>query len=61
MEKRHVTDKRSVRLEKILSKDYIPLGEGRPDRSKIIGSDDIINLRIALHTAGSIEDFVNSV
>jgi len=29
---------------------HIPLGSGRPERTQAIGADDIVNLKIALHS-----------
>jgi hypothetical protein len=39
----------------------IPFLGGRPKRNKIIGADDIMNLRIALETATSFEAFLDLV
>jgi hypothetical protein len=61
MEKNNVIDKRSVKLENLLRPDYIPLGAGRPEREKVIGKDDILNLRIALNTSESLSAFLSSV
>lgn len=36
----------------------IPYLKGRPKRDMIIGADDIMNLRIALNTATSLEAFL---
>jgi hypothetical protein len=36
----------------------IPFKKGRPERNTIIGADDIMNLRIALNTATSFEEFL---
>ena len=56
-----VTDKRAVRLESILSGNYIPLFEGRPKREEIINEDDKLNLEIALNSAKSWEDFLRII
>ncbi len=34
---------------------------GRPKRNKVIGSDDILNLKIALETASTLEEFLQQV
>ena len=47
-----------LRKNWLLDDNYIPLFGGRPNRSTVIGSDDIANLIIALNTAKSIDDFV---
>jgi len=39
----------------------IELFDGRPDRETVIGLDDILNLRIALETAISFENFLELV
>lgn len=39
----------------------LALFEGRPDRQTVIGSDDILNLKIALETSTSLEDFLGKV
>lgn len=36
----------------------IELLKGRPDRQTVIGADDILNLRIALETSRSLEEFI---
>jgi hypothetical protein len=61
MENRHVTDKRSIKLEDVLKKDYIPFLGGRPKRETIIGKDDIMNLAITLNTCASVEEFLAKV
>ena len=58
MEKPSVIDKRSVRLEDINKRDYIPFLGGRPKRMKIITTDDIMNLKIALYTTGTVDEFL---
>jgi hypothetical protein len=35
----------------------IPFLRGRPERDGVIDADDLANLRIALHTAESLDDF----
>jgi hypothetical protein len=35
--------------------------KGRPDRQTVINQDDILNLRIALETSTSLEDFLTKV
>ncbi len=37
------------------------LAEGRPERDSAICQDDIVNLQIALHTAGSLEELFRLV
>lgn len=57
-EKRNVIDRRAVRLEKVLSKDFIPFLGGRPDRATVISNEDITNLAIAINTAASLDEFM---
>jgi hypothetical protein len=61
MEKKPVVDKRSIRLEEVMKKDYIPFLGGRPDREKVIGLDDVLNVRINLNVAMTVEDFIKSI
>jgi hypothetical protein len=61
MENRRVTDKRSIKLEDVLKKDYIPFLGGRPKRETIISKEDIMNLAITLNTCASVEEFLVKV
>lgn len=36
----------------------IPLFSGRPDRQKVIGREDLMDLDILLNTCASVEEFV---
>ena len=58
MNKPSIVDKRVVRLEDITKKDYIPFLGGRPKRIKIITTDEIINLKIALNTTSTVDAFL---
>lgn len=40
------------------SKKQIPFLKGRPKRGTVIGGDDLTNLRIALHTAKTLDEFL---
>lgn len=57
MEKSRVHDRRSVKLEHVMKKDFIPFKGGRPSRATVIGKEDVINLTIALNTARNLDDF----
>jgi len=61
MKKPHVKDYRRIKLEKIQSPDYIPFLEGRPKREKVIRNEDILDLRIALNSSKSFEDFLKQI
>jgi hypothetical protein len=61
MERSKVRDKRSVKLEGVLRPDFILFKGGRPARGTVIGDEDILNLRIALNTARSLEEFLKLV
>jgi len=61
MEKRKVFDRRVVKLEKIMNPNYIPYLGGRPNRVTVISNEDVSNLRIALNTTVSMEDFLARV
>jgi hypothetical protein len=39
----------------------IEILKGRPNRDTVIGGDDILNLRIALETSTTVEDFLTKV
>jgi hypothetical protein len=51
-------DNRSVKLEKVLAGDFIPLFSGRPKRSLLISKDDSLDLKIILNTTESVEEFL---
>lgn len=61
MENRKVNDKRQVKLEHMLSSDYIPFLEGRPFREVPIGKDDEVDVAIALNTTNTVEEFLEFV
>jgi hypothetical protein len=54
-------DKRAVKLEKVLSPDFIPLFAGRPQRALVIGKDDSLDLKIILNTTDSVEAFLAKI
>ncbi|GEM_PF-2050808 len=56
-----IKDTRSVKLEKVLSGDFIPLFGGRPDRSAKIGKDDSLDLKIFLNVTTSVEEFLQRI
>lgn len=56
-----IHDKRSVKLNKVLSGDFIPLFGGRPLRSLVIAKDDCLDLKIILNTTDSVEAFLGKV
>lgn len=56
-----IKDNRSVKLEKVLSGDFIPLFGGRPLRSLLIGKDDSLDLRILLNTTNTVEEFLAKI
>jgi len=61
MEKSKVRDRRVVKIESVLRPDFIPFKGGKPARNTAIGNEDILNLRIALNTAESLEVFLTLV
>ncbi len=56
--KPNTEDKRAVKL---IAKDSIPLFAGRPQRDRVIGRDDLMDLDILLHTANTVEEFLAKV
>ena len=61
MEDKHVIDKRSIKLEDVMKKDYIPFLGGRPERETIIAKDDIMNLEITLNTCSTLDEFLKKI
>lgn len=61
MEKKHVIDKRSIKLEDVLKADYIPFLSGRPERETVIGKEDLMNLEIVLNTTKTVEEFIAKI
>jgi hypothetical protein len=61
MENRHVVDKRSIKLEDVMKKGYIPFLGGRPQRETIIGKDEIMNLEITLNTCSTVDEFLKKI
>jgi hypothetical protein len=61
MEKKPIVDKRSIRLEDVMKKDYIPFLGGRPDREKVIRLDDVLDVKINLNLAETVEDFIKII
>jgi hypothetical protein len=53
-----VVDKRIIRLEDVMKKDYIPFLGGRPDREKVIRLDDVLDVKINLNLTDTVEDFI---
>lgn len=49
--------KSSVRSFNRFRDSYIPFLSGRPERERVIGKDDVLNLLIAMNTAQSLDQF----
>jgi len=59
MGKQPMTDKKRIRLEDVTRRGpYVPWLEGRPERSTVIGPEDVTNLLIALNTARDLFSFL---
>ncbi len=56
-----INDKRKIKLDEVLSKDYIPFLSGRPERTKVIKDEDISNLKIELNTSTDLRSFLERV
>jgi hypothetical protein len=54
----HFQDNRAVKLENVLSSDFIPLFSGRPDRIARIDRNDAVDLKIILNTTGDVQEFL---
>ena len=50
-------DKRSSKAN-VAAKDAIPLFGGRPKREKVIGREDMLDLKILLNTCDTVEEFL---
>lgn len=61
MEHNKVHDRRPVKLDHVMARDYIPFKEGRPRRDTPISPEDIVNLVIALNTATTLDEFLRLV
>lgn len=58
MDKKPVVDKRSIPFEDVVRKEFIPFLGGRPDREKVIRLDDVLDVKINLNLAETVEDFI---
>ena len=56
-----ISDRRSVKLEEISKPNYIPLFGGRPNRDKVIGNEDLIDLKISIETIKDVNEFLMTV
>ena len=61
MESKKVIDRRQIKLEKVMRPDYIPFLGGRPQRTTVITSDDMIDLAIILNTTDSVEMLIKNL
>jgi hypothetical protein len=61
MEKKHVKDTRSIKLEDVLKSDYIPFLSGRPERETVIAKEDLMNLEIVLNTTKTVEEVITKI
>jgi hypothetical protein len=57
----HVIDKRTVKLEEMTRKGFIPFLGGRPKRETIINKDEIMNLAILINTTANVEEFLKTI
>lgn len=54
-------DKPLIQPEQFIKHPFIPFLQGRPVRDGIINNEDLINLKIALNTSKSLQDFLLQV
>lgn len=54
-------DELNIMLEKAMHEEYKKLLHGRPKREKEINREDVINLKIALNSSKSLEEFLEQV
>ena len=51
-------DQRFAKLAKVLSKEFIPLFGGHPQREKVINREDFMDLKILLNSTEDVDAFV---
>ncbi len=56
-----IRDDRSVKLEKVLGQEFIPLFAGRPKRERIIGKDDFVDIKILLNATHTVDEFIDKL
>ena len=61
MAKENLYDELQKILNKALSKNHIPLFEGRPKREQIINNDDLLNLEIIINTSKTLDEFISKI
>lgn len=61
MTRRKILENGPPRTELFQSTQTIPFLGGRPERVFVIGNDDLVNLKIALHMSESLEEFFAQV
>ena len=61
MRKRDLFEELNLMIEDAVKDIRSKLFSGRPERSNSIGREDLINLKIALNSCKTIEEFVNQV
>lgn len=54
-------DKPMIQPDQLTKNHFIPFLQGRPVREGLINNEDIINLKIALNTSKSLQDFLLQV
>ena len=54
----NIPDTSAIKLDKVLSPDFIPLFGGRPLRAAKIGKDDALDLKILLNTTRDVVQFI---
>jgi len=58
MNTHEIIDKPSMSLKDSTKVAFIPFLGGRPERSAVIGRDDILDLTIILNTTRSVDEFL---
>ncbi len=61
MKERNLMDELHLMLEKAMREEYKKLLTGRPAREREINKEDILNLKIALNSCTSLEEFLRQV
>ena len=61
MKERNLMEELHLMLEKAMKEEYKKLLVGRPARNRKISREDIVNLKIALNSSSTLEEFLNQV
>ena len=61
MKERNLMEELHLMLEKAMKDEYNKLLRGKPERDREINKEDILNLKIALNSCTSLDEFLDKV